>query len=81
MLLVAVRTAVTLWQPCALRDDNVGAHLTQERAAPLSFSRTATQPGFPSCCWCRVVVCVVGALPSVGTGDWPGLPVVPRCFD
>jgi hypothetical protein len=77
VLLVAVRTAVTRWQPGALRDDQGGSPLDPQECATLaSGPRSAPRPGPVLCCWCRAVVCVVVSSPP---GYWPCSPVYPLC--
>jgi hypothetical protein len=60
VLLVAVTTAVTRWQPGVLRDDQRGSPLDPQKRATLTYGPGfASQPGPALCCWCRTVVCVV----------------------
>lgn len=60
VLLIAVRTAVTRWQPGTLRDDQGGSPLnSQEHATLASGPRSAPRPDPALCCWCQVILGVV----------------------
>ncbi len=74
VLLIAVRIAVTRWQPGALRDNQGGSPLDpQERATSLRLLLSATRPGPARCCGCQVVVCVVvtAVVSQPPSWDWP----------
>jgi hypothetical protein len=60
VLLVAVKTAVTWWQACVLRDGRgESSPDPQEHATLVSGVRSALRPDPALCLWCQSVGCVV----------------------